>query len=268
MKKLKFIISALLIFALSLTFIACGKSVSCGAEEDDVTVINSYVANYTKGDVSVDVVLNCVSDGSADVYVAYVDNNELKGTHYKGTWQSGENSDGDDTISFTYNNNSKDISVSDATVLVGVFTAENIYLSETYSSVTVTFYQTASIELSGTSYVGYLKKNSGMGEMVYAYILNLESDNTFSVSVLQNTPYGNATGVERGTYAVSGDEITFTYDVLDDDDDDGTADVILEDGKGYVSKGTSYSENGFSVGLQIGQVNAKASSAQFVKITK
>jgi hypothetical protein len=276
MKNFKMVLAALLAFVLCLALTACGDKQDGntpaqsteGETSTTPTVTKSYVANYTSGDVSINVALSFVSDGSADLYVAYLEGSEAKGAHYQGTWSSGENSDGDDTVSFTYRHGETDVTVTDAAVVDNQFTATEIYLTDAFSSVTAAFYQTAPIALSGTSYVGYLKKTSGMGLIVYAYILNLEEDGTFSASVLQNTPFGDVAGVEKGTYVISGTEITLTYDVLDDTDSDGTADTVLAEGSNYVSKGTDYNGISLNLGLQIGQVNAKASAAPFVKITK
>lgn len=276
-KRNKRILSLVLFLAVMV-----GTMISCGREEQepDISVTGSYLASFT-GSVTVDgtekqtvayLLLNCISDGSAELYVSSLTDGVYGGAHYTGSWQAGENSEGDDILSFTYaygESEGQTATVTDAVLLDGAFSAKDLYVSDTVPSAALTFYEMAPAVLEGTSYIGYLSKSVSMGTFVYGYVVNLKDDGTFTASVLQNTPFGAAIkGQENGTYTLSGTEITLVYDVLDDADGDGLVESVLEGGEGYTSSLTDYSETGFTGGIYIGQVSMAVSPAQFIRITK
>ena len=121
------------------------------------------------------------------------------------------------------------------------------------------FYETTPVTLEGETYLGYLTKSSGMGNMVYAYLITLKADNTFAISILQLAGITmHISGAAEGTYTIDGTTATFTYDVPD-----GEGGIKKED---HVVTATDFSETRFNAGFNIAQVDVLAAPAPFIKL--
>lgn len=261
------------IIALLLAMIlACTAFTACGGnnEETKVSVTRSFIAGYTKsvsmGGMSTDmngrILMNLLSDGTLELYVALDAMGSLQTAKYTGTYKLGENDEFDETITFTYQYGETEAdvaTVTDAVILDGIF-ASPFYMVTAMTSSDIEFYETAPASVDGSVYVGFMQKEGGMGKMTYSYAVAMKEDGTFAVSIMQMAPaMGMHTwGATTGTYVVDGENITFTYDVVGEEDE-----IVEED---FVSEGTGYSENGFSVGFNISQASAKASPAPFIKV--
>ncbi len=248
-----------------ITVLTCMLAVSCG--EKAPTVSRTFVAGYentvsmggNESTTSGRVLINLISDGTADIYVAVLAMGQTATAHYTGTYSFGENDELDETITLNYTyGEGQTAEIKDAVIIDGMFESP-FHMVAAMSSNDIRFYESSPADVDGDVYVGYLTKTGGMGNMVYAYSVCLKADNTFSVSIMQ---LAGATmhvwGESAGTYAIDGDKITFTYDVSD-----GEGGIAAED---FVSEGVNYTENGFECGFNIGQTSMRASNAFFIKI--
>ncbi len=266
---------AALILAVIL---ACSLLVSCGGtgdggtttttESPKVTVTRSFLAGYVK-DVSMGgnivsmngrVLLNLMSDGTLEAYVAMDAMGSLQTAKYTGTYTLGTNDEFDETITFTYSyGEGESATVTDEIILDGTF-ATPFHMVTSMTSTDVEFFETAPVNAEGDIFVGFLQKEGGMGKMTYAYAVCLKDDGKFTVSIMQMAPAMgmHVWGASNGTYAVDGEKITFTYNVVGEE-----GEIVSEN---FVSEGTGYSEKGFSVGFNISQASVKASAAAFLKV--
>lgn len=259
---MKKVLSVIMAAMLMLT---CLFAVSCG--EKPITVSRTFIAGYentvsmggNESTTSGRVLVNLMSDGSADIYVAVLAMGQTATAHYTGTYSFGEDSDFNETVSISYTyGEGQSAEIKDAVIIDGKFEAP-FHMVAAMSSNPIRFYESAPADVDGSVYVGYLTKSGGMGNMVYAYSVCLKADNTFSVSIMQ---LAGATmhiwGESEGTYAIDGDKISFTYDVSD-----GEGGVAAE---AFVSEGVNYTEGGFECGFNIGQASMRASNAPFIKL--
>lgn len=247
-----------ILFAAVMVFSMFG----CQAEEEQpgVTVERSFVAGYedeTAG-ISGRVLMNLMSDGTAEFYVGVLENGTHSTAAYSGTYTLGENDEFDETISVSYPYaEGQTAEVTDAVIIDSIFEMP-VYLLGEMTAGEIRFYETSPASMDGDVYVGYLTKNGGMGAMVYAYSLCLKDDKTFDVSIMQMASVMHVWGGTGGTYAVDGENITFTYDILSTDGEVVSADDI--------SQGTGYTDTTLSVGFNISQATMRASAAPFIRV--
>ena len=228
----------------------------CQADEEaGVTVERSFIAGYEDeaGGVSARVLLNLMSDGTAEFYVGAIENGVHTTARYDGTYTLGENEEFDETISLSYTHGE----VEDAVIIDGIFEMP-VHLTGGMTPGPVNFYESSPAAMDGDVYVGYLTKNGGMGAMVYAYALCLREDSTFDVSIMQMASVMHVWGGTGGTYTADGEKITFTYDILSTDGEVVAADDIVE--------GTGYSDTTLSVGFNISQATMRASASPFIRV--
>ena len=280
-----------------LMLLTCALTVSCGKEEEgedtsaatDASasptdgVVRSFLAAYEKaaaeaeeepadeatpgtGDNDIKgepmgesgrALLNLWADGKLDGYVGVANADGHKMAKYEGTYTLGENEDFDETISFSYTCEGETVSVENAVIIDGVFSASFEFLPEVAMD-ELKFYETAPAATDGDVYVGYLTKTGGMGSMVYAYSLCIQGDGNFKVSIMQLASVMHVLGESVGTYTVDGNNVTFTYDVSD-----GEGGIAVED---YVSKATRVTEAELSAGFNIAQTSVAASNAKFIRV--
>lgn len=267
------------ITALFLAVIlACALLVSCGGNGETsttggdapagVTVSRSFMAGYVK-DVSMGgnivsmngrVLMNLMSDGTMEIFVALDAMGSLQTEKYEGTYTLGENDEFDETITFTYTYGEGQSETAESIVIIDGTFATPFYMVNAMTSTDVEFFETAPVNVEGDVFVGFLQKEGGMGKMTYAYALCMKDDGTFTVSIMQMAPAMgmHVWGATSGTYAVDGENIAFTYNVMSDE-----GEVVSEN---FVSEGTGYSENGLTVGFNISQASAKASAAEFIRV--
>ena len=273
---------ALLLAVLMMT--GCLFAVACKKPEDPETPSNpeepapeapkprAFIAGYerleSKDGVAVShsyrILLNLNADGTMTTYVAHLSGDEHETAIYNGTYSFGANEENDETITFTYTHATAadpvTETISDAVIIDGMF-AVPFYLLDTqeYSAADVKFYETDPITLEGDTYLGYLTKSSGMGNMVYAYLITLKADKTFVISIMQ---LAGATmhivGTAEGTYSTDGANAIFTYDVPD-----GEGGIAKED---HAVTVTDFSATTFSAGFNIAQAGVLASPAPFIKL--
>ena len=203
------------------------------------------------------VLMNLKDDGTMDVYVAFVAMGAHQTAKYTGTYTTGENEEFDETISFTYTHGETTEKVENATILDGSFAAP-FYMISAMTAGELNFYETAPAKTDGETYVGYLTKVGGMGNMVYAYALNMKDDGTFSVSIMYLAAVMHVWGESTGTYTVDGDKITFTYDVQD-----GEGGIAEEN---FVSEGTKTGDYTLTAAFNIALTSIRASDSTFIKI--
>ncbi len=248
--------------------LSCLFAVSCTKEEEpSVTVKRSFIAGHEKTvamgenemQMSGRILMNLMSDGTLDVYVGFVGMGSYENAHYTGTYTLGENEELDETITFEYTyEQGKTETVSDKAIIGGVFKTP-FYMISSMTSNEISFYEVTPVPMEGEVYVGYMSKaTGGMGAMVYAYALNMKDDGTFGVSIMQKAAVMHTWDRSEGTYTTEGDQITFTYDVMD-----GEGVVMAED---YVSEGTRAGENELSAGFNISQTTVRAADASFIKV--
>ncbi len=244
--------------------LTCMLTVSCG--EKAPTVSRTFIAGYentvsmggNESTTSGRALINLMSDGTADIYVAMLAMGQNANAHYTGTYSFGENADFDETLTLSYTyGEGQSAEIKEVVLVDGMFETP-FYMVASMTSTPVRFYETAPADIDGSVYAGYLTKTGGMGNMVYAYSVCLKPDNTFKVSIMQLASVMHVWGESTGTYAVDGDKITFTYDVSD-----GEGGIVAED---FVSEGANYTEGGFECGFNIGQAGMKAANAPFIKI--
>lgn len=245
----------------------CLSFAGCQSEEQsqEAVVDRSFIAGYVVGgedsaepEASCRVLMNLMSDGTAEFYVGSIENGEYSREQYSGTYTLGENEEFDETISFSYTyGEDKTAEIADAVLLDDIFEAQ-FYLLDEMTSNEIKFYETKPAAMDGDVYVGYLTKTGGMGAMAYAYSLCIRDDGTFDVSIMQLASVMHVWGGTSGTYTADGENVTFTYDVLSTE-----GEVVTED---FVSEGKDYTENGISVGFNISQSNMIASDAPFIRV--
>ena len=253
MKKfLAVLLAAVMVFSL------CGCQ--GGEEQTGVTVARSFVAGYEDeaAGVSARVLMNLMSDGTAEFYVGALDNGTHRTASYTGTYTLGENDEFDETISLTYAwAEGQTAEVTDAVIIDDIFEMP-FYLLDSMTPGEINFYETSPASMDGDVYVGYLTKTGGMGAMVYAYALCLKEDMTFDVSIMQMASVMHVWGGTDGTYTVDGENITFTYDILSTEGELVAADDVME--------GTGYTDSTLSVGFNISQATMRASAAPFIRV--
>ena len=247
MKKLLAILLAAL---MVLSMYACQ-----GETESGVTVARSFIAGYEDeaAGFSGRVLLNLMSDGTAEIFVDGIENGEHTTAKYDGSYTLGENEEFDETISLTYTHGE----VTDAVIIDSIFEMP-FYLLDEMTPGSIKFYETSPAAMDGDVYVGYLTKNGGMGAMVYAYSLCLRDDMTFDVSIMQMASVMHVWGGTGGTYTADGENITFTYDILSTE-----GEVVAADD---VGEGTGYNGTTLSVGFNISQATMRASASPFIKV--
>ncbi len=258
---MKKIISILLAAGMCITFTGCQAE----EKQDEVTVSRTFIAGYVLGgeegaepDASCRVLMNLMSDGTAEFYVGTLENGEHSTAEYSGIYSFGENEEYDETISFSYTYGENETAqITDAVIVDDIFEAE-FYLLGKMTSNEICFYETSPAAMDGDVYVGYLTKTGGMGAMAYAYSLCMKEDNTFDVSIMQMASVMHVWGGTSGTYIADGGDVTFTYDVLSTE-----GELVTED---FVSEGKDYTESGISVGFNISQSVMVASDAPFIRV--
>ncbi len=240
---------------------------AAGCKKEEVTIIRSFLAGYEVGtgdetaakQASCRVLMNLMSDGTAEFYVGTIDNGVHSTAKYDGTYTLGENDEYDETISFSYTyGEGNSAEVTSAVILDDIFEAQ-FYLLGDMTSNEIKFYEITPASMDGDVYVGYMTKTGGMGAMVYAYSLCLKEDNTFDVSIMQMASVMHVWGATGGTYAVDGENITFTYDILTNE-----GEIVAED---QIAEGTGYSEVSLLTAFNIQQATMRASSAPFIKVS-
>ena len=226
-----------------------------GCQAEEITVVRSFIAGYEDeaANLSARVLVNLLSDGSAEFYVGTIQNGEHTTANYDGTYTLGENEEFDETISLTYTHGE----VTDAVIIDGIFEMP-FYLADSMTAGAINFYESAPASMDGDVYVGYLTKTGGMGAMVYAYSLCLREDMTFDVSIMQMASVMHVWGGTGGTYTVDGENITFTYDILSTE-----GEIVAEDD---VAEGTGYTDTTLSVGFNISQATMRASASPFIRV--
>lgn len=242
-----------------------------GNQTPDGSVVTSYAASYTK-DVSMGgstmtlrgvVLLNLCNDNTADIYVATDGMGGYSNAAYSGTYSYTQDDMFRNVLHLTYNytvsgSTEEQSATIDATITDFEFSAK-MFMVASMSSDELDFYEIDPVTVGdGDGFVGFLSKTGGMGQMYYVYYLEMNDDGTFFVSIMQHAAVMHIVGTERGTYTVEGTTITFTYDVIEEDDI-----IAAED---YVSTGTDFSENSFSAGFNIGQAVSAASPAFFLRV--
>ena len=254
-----------LVLALAMLSV-CFFASACSDETSGVTVKRSFVAGYEKAvamgesemKMSGRVLLNLMSDGTADIYVGFVGMGSHETAHYTGTYVLGENEEFDETVTFSYSPaEGKTETVSAAAIVGGVFETP-FYMITSMTSNAIKFYETSPVSTDGDVYVGYMAKTGGMGAMVYAYALNMKEDGTFGASIMQKASVMHVWDRSEGTYTADGDTLTFCYDVMD-----GEGAVAAED---YTTEGKRVNDYTLSLGLNIAQTTVRASDAEFIKV--
>lgn len=247
MKKL---LTILMAAVLVLSLCACQTE-----EETGVTVARSFVAGYEDeaAGFSGRVLLNLMSDGTAEFYVGALENGEHRTAAYDGTYTLGENEEFDETISLTYTHGE----IADAVIIDSIFEMP-FYMLDGMTPGDIKFYETSPAAMDGDVYVGYMTKTGGMGAMVYAYSLCLRDDMTFDVSIMQMASVMHVFGGTGGTYTADGENITFTYDILSTEGELVAADDVVEC--------TDFTDTTLSVGFNISQATMRASASPFIKV--
>lgn len=250
-------VSLLLAAMMLLSLCACQK-------EEPVTISRSFIAGYNSAaeDGSTisggRVLMNLLSDGTVDFYVGMLEDGVHTITQYCGTYTLGENDEFDETISINYSYGENETAeIEDAVIIDGIFEMPFYFVDEVTENA-VSFYETAPASMDGDVYIGYKTKVSGMGPMVYAYALCMKDDGKFDVSIMQMASVMHVWGATSGTYAVDGENITFTYDIRTAEGELVYADEIAE--------GTGYSDIALMTAFNIEQTSMRATAAPFIKI--
>ena len=254
MKKL---VAFLLAVVMALSLCACQK-------EEMVTVSRSFIAGYgsTSEDGSIisggRVLVNLLSNGSADFYIGTLEDGIHSMEHYSGTYTLGENEEFDETISISYNyGENQSAETKDAVIIDGIFEMPFHFMGE-ISEKPISFYETSPASMDGDVYVGYMTKVGGMGPMVYAYSLCLKEDNKFDVSIMQMASVMHVWGKTDGSYSMDGENITFTYDICTTEGEVVSADEVVV--------GSGYSKTSLMTAFNIQQANMKATMAPFIRV--
>ncbi len=238
---------------------------ACAAEDKAPTVLRSFLAGYEENmdDTGVAgrssrVLLNLMSDGSAEIYVGVLDQGEHTTAMYNGTYTLGENEEYDETISFSYSyGEGKAAEVTDAVIVDSIFEAP-FHLPQGETAGALRFYESAPADMDGDVYLGYLTKVGGMGPMVYCYALTLREDGTFGVSIMQMASVMHVFGGTSGTYTADGEAVTFTYDIRSTE-----GEVIAA---GAISEGNGFDGVQLMTAFNIAQDKMRASDAPFIKV--
>ena len=258
MKKL---LSALCVFALLLSITGCtGKN-------SKPTILRSFLAGYEENvdengaaERSSRVLLNLMSDGTAEFYVGVLDHGTHTTARYSGTYSLGENEELDETITLSYTYaDGKTAEVTEAAIVDAIFEMP-FYLSGGMTSNAIRFYETAPAEMDGDVYVGYMTKVGGMGPMVYCYSLCLKDSGDFHVSIMQMASVMHVFGATHGTYTTDGENVTFTYDIRTTEGEVVSA--------GEIAEGTGYNGVNLSTAFNIEQATMRASAEQFIRVTE
>ena len=256
MKRVTALVCAALLL-LSLT--------ACASEPKGPTVTRSFLAGYEENiddhgvpGCSTRVLLNLLSDGTAEIYVGVLDNNEHSTAKYTGTYTLGENAEFDETISLSYSYaEGKTAQIADAVIVDSIFEAPfRLPRGDTVGA--LRFYESAPADMDGDVYLGYLTKSSGMGPMVYCYALTLHENGTFGVSIMQMASVMHVFGETSGTYTADGESITFTYDIRT-----AEGEVVSE---GAISEGSGFDGIRLTTAFNMEQAAMRASDAPFIKV--
>lgn len=239
----------------------------CQSEEktNEITVERSFIAGYVIGgeeenaepDASCRVLMNLMSDGTAEFYVGTIESGQHRTAQYNGTYTLGENEEFDETISFNYTYDDKMAEINEAVIVDSIFESE-FYLLGNITPSKISFYETKPADMNGDVYVGYKTKTSGMGAMVYAYSLCLKDNNIFDVSIMQLASVMHVWGGTGGTYTVDGENVTFTYNILTDE-----GEIVSEN---ETANGSGYTETELSTAFNIQQAAMRASDAPFIRV--
>ncbi len=258
---MKKIISILLSAGMCLSFAGCQSE----EKTDEITVERSFIAGYVIGgeeeggepEASCRVLMNLMSDGTAEFYIGTIENGQHSTAQYNGTYTLSENEEYDETISFNYTYDDKTAEINNAVIVDSIFEAE-FYLLGEMTPKAISFYETKPADMDGDVYVGYKTKTGGMGAMVYAYSLCLKDDSTFDVSIMQMASVMHVWGGTGGTYTVDGENVTFTYDILTDE-----GETVSEN---ETANGTGYTETELSTAFNIQQATMRATDAPFIRV--
>lgn len=255
------------IISIIMAAVMCVSLAGCQQEGKtaEVTVSRSFIAGYviggeeenTEPDASCRVLMNLMSDGTAEFYVGSIENGEYSSEQYNGTYTLGENDEYDETITFDYTYGETTVSVENAVIIDSIFESE-FYLLGDITPSKISFYETKSADMDGDVYVGYKTKVGGMGAMVYAYSLCLKDDSTFDVSIMQLASVMHVWGGTNGTYTADGENITFTYNILTDE-----GEIVSEND---TANGTGYTETELSTAFNIQQATMRATDAPFIRV--
>lgn len=252
------------LFALIMTAVMAFTMVACGSEESvEPEVTRSFIAGYNdeKTDESIEggrVLVNLMSDGTADFYVATIADGVHSTQHYTGSYSLGENEEYDETISISYSyNGTETAEIKEAVIIDGIFEMPFFFIDKMTDNA-VGFYETSPADMDGDVFIGYMTKVSGMGPMVYAYSLCLKDDGNFDVSIMQMASVMHVWGNSEGTYTVDGADMEFTYDIRTSD-----GEVVMEDD---ISVGTDYNGTVLKTAFNIQQSGMRASAAPFIKV--
>lgn len=238
---------------------------ACTPKPEAPTVIRTFLAGYEE-DVdgngtagrSSRILLNLLSDGTAQIHVGVLDQGTHSTASYTGTYTLGENAEFDETISLTYTTEAGEAGqITDAVIVDSIFEAP-FRLPQGATPGAVRFYESAPADMDGEVYVGYLTKVGGMGPMVYCYALTLHDDATFQVSIMQMASVMHVFGATSGTYTQEGGSITFTYDIRTTEGEVIAAREITE--------GTGYDGITLSTAFNIQQATMRATDAPFIKV--
>lgn len=258
---MKKIVSILLSAGMCLSFAGCQSEEQAATE---AVVDRSFIAGYVVGgedddepEVSCRVLMNLMSDGTAEFYVGSIENGEYSSEQYSGTYSLGENEEFDETITFDYTYGETTASIENAVIIDSIFESE-FYLLGDITPSKISFYETKPADMDGDVYVGYKTKVGGMGAMVYAYSLCLKEDSTFDVSIMQLASVMHVWGGTDGTYTTDGENITFTYNILTDE-----GEIVSEN---ETASGTGYTENELSTAFNIQQATMRATDAPFIRV--
>ena len=104
---------------------ACSVA-ACGAAPKPPAVVRSFLAGYEDaGDESSSrVLLNLMSDGTAEIYVGMLDQGKHSTAVYTGTYTLGENEEYDETISLVFADaEGNTAEITDAVIVDGIFEA-------------------------------------------------------------------------------------------------------------------------------------------------
>ena len=252
------------LLALIMTAVMAFSMVACGSEKyAEPEVTRSFIAGYNNETVdgSIEggrVLVNLISDGTADFYVATIADGVHSTQHYTGNYSLGENEEYDETISISYSyNESETAEIKAAVIIDGVFEMPFFFIDNMTDNA-IGFYETSPADMNGDVFIGYMTKVSGMGPMVYAYSLCLKDDGKFDVSIMQMASVMHVWGDSDGTYVVDGTDMEFTYDIRTSD-----GEIVMEDD---ISVGTDYNGTVLKTAFNIQQTGMRASTAPFIKV--
>ena len=243
---------------MCMLFVACQTTEKTSIERTFLAGYEVGVGEEESEQKSARVLMNLMSDGTVEWYVGIVEHGQHSTEKYTGTYTLGENEEYDETISFscTYAEG-KTIETEDTVIIDDIFESP-FYLFGEITENEIKFYETSPASMDGDVYVGYMTKTGGMGAMVYAYSLCLKEDNTFEVSIMQMASVMHVWGSTSGTYAIDGENIIFTYDILTTE-----GEIVAEN---EVAEGIEYSDTTFLAGFNIQQATMRASNAPFIKV--